>query len=204
MNTPAATPSSDPRVAPDAIVETVEWVDVLRGGDRIRIRQIHADDKPMVRVFIEGLSQESRRFRFRDSMRSPDEALLRLLTEIDPRRDLAYVAVVDDLAGDLEVGVARFSAAANGQDCEFAVVVGDRWQRKGVATHLMRHLVDAARRRGIREMHSSDASDNHLMRRFATHLRLSHAADPLDAGQIVYRIGVVAAAETPDRQPHRG
>lgn len=142
----------------------------------------------MERAFIEGLSVESRRFRFLDSMTSPSDALLRQLTEIDPATDVAYVAVLDDESGNHQVGAGRFSARVDGTDCEFAIAVSDAWQKKGLGTHLMQRLVKDACARGILKMHSSDASDNQLMRRFAAHLRLDHRLDPNDSTQVLYSI----------------
>jgi GNAT superfamily N-acetyltransferase len=167
---------------------TDSWIEVLRGGDRVKIRAIHPDDSAMERRFIEELSPQSRRFRFLATISSPSEALLKQLTEIDPVTEAAYVAVIDDGAGDQEVGVARFSAQADGKNCEFAVTVSDKWQNKGLGTHLMHHLIQAARRRGIASMQSSDAEANDLMRRFATHLHIQHGPDPEDATQILYSI----------------
>ncbi|MFM9926394.1 GNAT family N-acetyltransferase [Variovorax sp. H27-G14] len=169
---------------------STEWTEVLRGGDRVLIRPIHRDDVDMERRFIEGLSNDARRFRFLESMNSPSEALLRQLTAINPATDIAYVAVIDQGARNHEVGVARFSAQADGKDCEFAVVVSDGWQNKGLGTHLMWHLVQAARRRGITQMYSSDARDNELMRRFAAHLRLDHMSNPQDMTQVIYSLNL--------------
>jgi GNAT superfamily N-acetyltransferase len=164
------------------------WTEVLRGGDRILIRPIRADDVEMERRFIEGLSPTSRRFRFLDTMRSPSNELLRKLTAIDPSTDVALVAVLDDEAHDHEIGVARFSTRPGGKECEFAVTVSDEWQNKGLGTHLMYHLIEAARRRGVERMYSIDASDNEPMRRFAAHLHFNHARDPDDATQTVYSL----------------
>ena len=173
----------------------ISWTEMLRGGDRIRIRPIHADDADMEKKFIEGLSPSARRFRFQYSMVTPGETLLTLLTQVDPKIDVAFVAVLDDIPGNNEVGVARLSGAAVGKDCEFAVVVADKWQNKGVGTHLMRHLLAAAQKLGISRIHSSDASDNHLMRNFARHLHLDHTPDPDDAGRVVYSTLVKKAGD---------
>jgi GNAT superfamily N-acetyltransferase len=170
-----------------------EWVEVLRGGDRILIRPISPADIDMERTFIEGLSMASRRFRFLDSMQTPSPALLKQMTVINPKTDVAFIAVLDEGARDQQIGVGRFSAQVNGEDCEFSLTVSDKWQNKGVATHLMHHLLEAARRRGISRMHSSDAGDNYRMRRFAAHLRLDHEADPDDPTQVLYSIKVPAS-----------
>ncbi|MDQ6684531.1 MAG: GNAT family N-acetyltransferase [Pseudomonadota bacterium] len=169
------------------------WTDALRDGTHVVIRPIHVRDVEMERRFIEALSPDSRRFRFLESMASPSDALLKQMTDIDPATDAAYVAVIADGAGELEVGVARVSAAAGATDCEFAVTVADEWQRKGLGTLLMQHLLAAANSRGLRSLHSSDAADNASMRKFAEHLHLHHERDPDDPTQMLYSIDLVPA-----------
>jgi GNAT superfamily N-acetyltransferase len=168
------------------------WQAMLRGSDRVLVRPIHAQDVELARRFIEGLSPTSRRFRFLETMRSPSDALLSQLTTIDPSTDAAYVAVIGKGAEERQIGVARFSAKADGDDCEFAVTVSDEWQNKGLGTLLMRHLIEAARSRGIESMHSSDPADNRLMRRFAKHLRLRHMNDPQDSSMVRYIVDIKA------------
>ncbi len=166
--------------------------ETLRDGTPITIRPIHGHDVELERRFIEGLSPASRRFRFLDSMKSPSEALLKQLTAINPLTDAAYVAVITVGSKEQEIGVGRFSASVQGRDCEFAVTVGDEWQGKGLGTLLMRRLIDVARSRGLKTMHSSDASDNSAMRKFADHLHFRHEADPADAAQILYSVDLTA------------
>jgi hypothetical protein len=50
--------------------------------------------------------------------------------------DAAYLAVLGAGAEEREIGVARFSAAAEAKDCELAVTVSDESQRhRGVDTN---------------------------------------------------------------------
>jgi GNAT superfamily N-acetyltransferase len=166
------------------------WVEELHDGTRVRIRPLHALDLELERRFIEALSPQSRRFRFLESMQTPSDALLRQLTVINPSTDVAYLAVLAAEAPEREIGVARFSAQADGEDCEFAVTVSDAWQNKGLGTLLMKHLIEAARARGIETMHSNDAKDNHLMRGFAEHLHFQHGPDPDEATQVRYSVSL--------------
>jgi len=168
--------------------------EMLRGGDRVLIRPIHKNDVEMERKFIETLSPESRRFRFLETLNSPSDALLQQFTTINPLTDRAYVAVIAAGTQEHEVGVARFSAQPDGKDCEFAVVVSDAWQQKGLGTLLMQHLIAAAQKLGIERMHSSDPHDNDLMRKFAAHLKLDHKRDPHDNTQILYSLDLRAPA----------
>lgn len=168
------------------------WTEKLRDGTSIRIRPIHVRDVEMERRFIEALSPDSRRFRFLEFMDSPSDALLKQMTDIDHATDAAYVAVVAEGTGEREIGVARFSAAADAKDCEFAVTVSDEWQRRGLGTLLMQHLIEVAQSRGIRTLHSSDAADNTAMRKFAEHLHYRHERDPGDMAQVLYSVDLGA------------
>lgn len=169
-------------------------VEMLRGGDRVVVRPLHADDIELERRFIENLSPASRRFRFLETMVSPSDALLKQLTVINHATDAAFVALIGEGAHLREIGVARLSATPDGHDCEFAVVVSDAWQNKGLGTLLMRRLIEVARARGIQTLHSSDAADNDLMRKFAEHLQLDHRTDRDDAALITYSIDLGAPA----------
>jgi GNAT superfamily N-acetyltransferase len=162
--------------------------EVLRDGTRVQVRPIHPNDIELERRFIEALSPRSRRFRFLETIRSPSAALLEQMTVIDPATDAAFVALLGTGAQALEIGVARFSAQADGLDCEFAVTVSDEWQHKGLGTLLMRRMINVAKARGIKTMHSSDAADNDLMRKFAEHLHFHHVRDPEDATLVRYSV----------------
>jgi GNAT superfamily N-acetyltransferase len=85
-------------------------------------------------------------------MKSPSEALLKQLTAIDSSVAAAFIALIGTGPEEREIGVGKFNARADGRDCEFAVVVSDEWQHRGLGTLLMRHLIDVARSRGIKSM----------------------------------------------------
>ncbi len=174
-----ALPAAPPEHGDDAM---------LRDGTRVHVRAIHPADIELERRFLESLSSASRRFRFLDTMNSPSEALLKQMTAIDPATDAAFVALLGTGDQTREIGVARFSAQADGDDCEFAVTVADTWQRKGLGTLLMQRLIEVARTRGIKKMHSSDAADNDLMREFAERLHFRHQRDPDDAKLVLYSL----------------
>jgi acetyltransferase len=81
---------------------------------------------------------------------------------------MAFVACVARGPGETEVGVARYVANPDGRTCEFAVVVADEWQNKGIASRLMTGLMQVARDRGLRTMEGEVLAANsrmlHLMR----------------------------------------
>lgn len=166
----------------------------LRDGQHVLIRPIGKQDIELERRFIELLSPSSRRFRFLGTMNSPDNALLKQLVDIDPSRDVAFIALSGQGAEQREVGVARLSTGADERTCEFAVTVSDEWHHKGLGTMLMQRLVDSAMARGLESMYSIDAADNGLMREFAEHMGLRHEPDPNDATQVRYSLDLKKAA----------
>ncbi len=164
------------------------WTEYLKGGTKVTIRSLHKKDIDLERSFIERMSPQSRHFRFLLEIKSPSDELLDLLLSINPETDVAYLALIDDGAGQRQIGVARFSAKLKESECEFAVTVSDEWQQKGLGRLLMNHLINAARARGIESMYSNDTADNDLMRKFADHLELEHHRNPDDMTQITYRL----------------
>ncbi len=168
--------------------EMLRWIDTLRDGTHVIIRPIRKQDAELERAFIKRLSPESRRMRFLGQIREPSEEMLRRLTDIDYKHEMAFIALVHRDGQTQEIGVARYSTSSNGKFCECAVTVSDEWHNKGLATLLMHHLIDVARTRGIRTMVSYDAVDNGQMRELATFLGFKRSADPSDSGMVVHSL----------------
>ena len=119
----------------------------LREGQRIGIRPIDSGDKELLSRAFERLSPETRYRRFFAPLRRLTEQDLRYLTEVDHRDHEALVAFQPE-DGEL-IGVARYVRSEEPTEAEVAVVVGDPWQGRGVATALLDRLVVRARETGI-------------------------------------------------------
>ena len=172
--------------------ERMEWKETLRDGTTVLIRPIRPGDAEVGRRFIQQLSPTSRRYRFLGEV-TPTVQLLDKLTNPDPAREVAFIALIADGAQKREIGVARFSARSDGLVCECAVVVSDEWQNRGLGTILMRHLIGVARDRGIECMYSMDAAENFGMRELAEHLGFRRIADPHDGTQVLHTLDLKAA-----------
>ena len=175
---PSTTPPSD----------SPQWTHRLGNNRIVKVRAICAQDAELERRFIERLSPESRRFRFLGQMSSPSDALIRRLTDIDFVHEVAFVALVHEDNEKKEVGVGRYSAAPDGQSCECAITVAEEWRHIGLGTALLRHLIDVARARGIREMYSIDAADNHAMDELARSMGFVRSTDPQDPTLVAHRL----------------
>lgn len=164
------------------------WSETLRDGSRVDIRPITKEDAALEREFIEALSPHAKRCRFLGQVRTPSEGLLRQLTDIDYLHEAAFAAVVPADGRERIVGVSRYSADKDRQNCECAVTVADEWQHRGLGSALMRHLVDVAKNQGIKKMMSIDSADNVQMRELAAYLGFKRRADPDDASQVIHEL----------------
>ena len=134
----------------------------------VQIRPIDARDGERLRAYHASLSPDSQYRRFLGAKPTLSESDARYLTDIDGEDHLAYVATV---AGGQIVGVARFVRLPDvPATAEFAVVVGDAYQGRGLATELVRRLSVAASRRGIRHFRATMLSDNVAIQRLLERL----------------------------------
>ncbi|MCC7310641.1 MAG: GNAT family N-acetyltransferase [Sulfuritalea sp.] len=153
-----------------------------KDGTQVRIRPIRPEDVRMEQEFVKALSAESRYMRFMNTIREVSPAQLVRLTQIDYDREMAYVATIDVAGAEKEVGVVRYATSPDGESCEFAIVVADDWQGKGLARRLMATLIDTARAAGLRYMHGDFLSENTRMLAFVASLGFVLSAHPEDPG----------------------
>ena len=148
---------------------------------RVRIRPIRPSDLELERRFVYGLSARSRYLRLL-SARPLQPGELERWTNIDPSREIALIALVDNGGDDQEVGVARcvVEDAAEGR-WDFAIVVADAWQRRGLGEALLRKLVEAARDAGVRVFSGITLTENRGMAALARKLGFRIRYEPGDA-----------------------
>lgn len=132
------------------------------GGIPYRIRPIRPDDAQRERDFINGMSSQSRYQRFMHNLREAGDSLIATLVNIDQHRTMALVAVSGEGTSERIIGVARY-AADNDEECEFAVVVADDWQCRGIGTTLTRLLFEHAAREGFKTIYGTVLADNQRM-----------------------------------------
>ncbi len=133
----------------------------LRGGGEYTVRPVQPDDAHMLQHLVQGLSKESRYFRFVSSMHELPPALLARFTLIDYDREMALVAVHTTrsagedgqmLESERIIGVSRYVTNPDKSSCEFSLVVADDFAGKGLGTRLMLSIMDVARDKGLSEI----------------------------------------------------
>ncbi len=152
----------------------------LPDGTDITIRPIRPEDADMEQEFVRNLSDESRYFRFMQAVHELTPEMLVRFTQIDYDREMALIAVVQFEGKDLQISVARYSTNPDGRSCEFALVVADQWQHRGLAQKLMHSLMDAARTRGLKIMQGEVLSNNYGMLKLMEKLNFTMELDKSD------------------------
>jgi acetyltransferase len=139
-----------------------EWQ--MNDGNVVTIRPIRPEDAEMEQAFVKGMSDESRYYRFMDTLRELTPTMLVRFTQIDYDREMALVATLPGAEGkETQIGVARYVVNPDGETVEFALAVGDDWQKCGVGRKLMTALIDCARQKGYRAVVGDVLSTNGKM-----------------------------------------
>ncbi|HRP94862.1 MAG TPA: bifunctional acetate--CoA ligase family protein/GNAT family N-acetyltransferase [Rhodocyclaceae bacterium] len=158
-------------------------------GVQITIRPIKPEDADLEIEFVRKLSPETKYYRFMNTMRELPPAMVARLTQIDYDREMAFVATIDEDGKEVEIGVCRYAVNPDGESCEFAIVVADDWQHRGLARKLMSVLIEAARNKGLAYMNGVFLANNERMLRFVQGLGFVLRNDPDDS---TVKVGVLA------------
>jgi acetyltransferase len=136
------------------------------GAPIVQIRSIEVTDSAPIREFVQSLSFETRYLRFMSAVKELSAPMVDRLTRVDHQRDAALIAVVNTDGADRVVGVARYVANADGESCEFAIVVADEWQRRALGSRLLALLVNRAATRGLKRIRGDMLAINAPMTAF--------------------------------------
>jgi acetyltransferase len=168
---PAKLPKPALRPYPAQYVES--WK--LNDDTAVTIRPIRAEDEPLMVKFHETLSEETVRMRYFQTLkvetRTAHDRLARVcFTDFD--REMAIVAEFKNPAsGQKEImGVGRLSRLRGTEEAEFAVVISDKWQNKGLGTKFLRSLVAIAKAENLHKVTGYVLPENVEM------LRICHGA----------------------------
>jgi acetyltransferase len=142
----------------------------LADGTVLTIRPVRPEDEPLFVRFHHTLSEESVYLRYfhpaKLSRRVAHERLARICF-IDYDREMALVAELVE-PGTLEraiVGVGRLIKLHHSDTAEFAVIVSDAFQRKGIGTELLRRLTQIACDEKLRRLTLQILPENRAMQR---------------------------------------
>lgn len=159
----------------DRAIYPQHLVEEQRLADRfeLRVRPISPEDRRRHWRFLCSLSLQTRYQRLM-SARGLLPGELQRLVEIDYVREMALVAVADFDGEERELGVARYVRGdvddpeeRLSDSAEFAIVVADAWQRRGIGALLLHRLKQVATEAGVRQLAGLTLATNTGMIRLA-------------------------------------
>jgi acetyltransferase len=144
-------------------------------GTAVTIRPIRPEDAQAEQAFVHNLSADAKYFRFMHEVKELTPEMLVEFTQIDYQTEMALVATIEQNGQENIIGVSRYYTQANRRACEFALVVADAWQNKGLGTQLMLSLIDIAKNKGIKSMSGHILTENvnmlNLVKNLGFHLQ---------------------------------
>ena len=153
---------------------------VAADGTVITIRPICVADLALEQEFVNGLSAPTGYQRLM-SARRPSLEELRRFTDIDYEREMALIATTPVQGRERQIGVVRYVKESSTGDAEFAIVLSDDWQGRGLGTRLLASLLVAAKSHGVRRLVGTTLSQNNGMLALGRKLGFRLAADPRSA-----------------------
>lgn len=159
-----------------------DWSAVLEidGFGAVRIRPIHQQDAKLYRAFADKVSTADRRFRFFYAGPELTPSVLARFTQIDQRREMAFVAV--DEKSNALLGVGRMICDLDGGGAEFAILVRSDAQGKGLGWRLMQQLIRFARSAKLPLLHGSVLAENNSKLQMCQKLGFQIRNDPSGGG----------------------
>src|ERR671916_1933982 len=144
---------------------------VLRDGTCVVVREIRADDAPALQRLVGRSSERSIELRFFGPMKELSDEKARRFAEVDGVDRFALVAL-DPEDEDEIVAVVRYERERGTDGAEYAALVEDRFQGRGLGSGLTRCLIEAAKERGIERLHALVLRENGRMLRLLRSLEL--------------------------------
>ncbi len=149
-----------------------EMTERFKGPDGpvdVHFRLIRPDDTDRIKELFYGLSEESIYFRFLTPLRSLRRQTLQDFYNVDQARDISVVAVIkSDEEGETEriIGAGRYVLNRSTNEAEFALLINDDYQSRGIGTFLLNHLMRIAKSKGVEAFIAYVHPQNQPMIRF--------------------------------------
>ena len=135
----------------------------LGDGTVVVVREVRPEDAPALRRLVGRLGERSVYLRYFGPMKELSETQAKRFAEVDGLDRFALVALDPDDRREI-VAVVRYERKRENRDrAEYAAVVEDRFQRRGLGSGMTRVLVEAARSRGISRLDALVMHENTAM-----------------------------------------
>ena len=122
----------------------------LRNGESLQIRALLPSDRAEMLASVGRFSRETLYRRFFAPKQTFSEREIEFYLNVDFKSHVALAAVLSEGGRQVIVGGARYIVLQTGR-AEVAFAIDDPHQKLGIATHLIMHLIEIARRATLEE-----------------------------------------------------
>jgi len=136
-----------------------QMIIALRDGVCLPVRRIRAEDAAALQRLVGRSSDRSVELRFFGPLKELSDEMAERFADVDGEDRYAVVAL-DPENPDEIVGVARYERERGTDGAEYAALIEDRFQHRGLGIGLTRNLIEAARENGIRHLHALVLREN--------------------------------------------
>ena len=138
---------------------TTQWT--LKDGTEVTLRPIRPEDEPLEHDMLTTLSQLTLKQRFFSPIKSWTHETLVRFCNIDYEREVGIVALLPEKKRI--IGIGRLIIQPDFRTGEFAVLVHDEFQGKGLGYKLLNMLIGIGQEKGLEEIEGVVLSDNDRM-----------------------------------------
>jgi acetyltransferase len=147
---------------------TVPWR--MTDGTEVLLRPIRPEDEPLEQEMLTTLSEETLRGRFFQVIRNITHEMLIRYCNIDYDREMAIVGEVREGERRRIIGIGRLIIDPDFRRGEFAVVVHDDYQGKGLGYKLTDMVIGVGQEKGLERIYGIVLTDNKTMLRICQEL----------------------------------
>jgi len=121
----------------------------LSDGTDIILRPIKPEDEPMWLELLGSCSKESIYFRFRTNYFFDSHEIATQFCYIDYSREMAIVAEITENNNRKLIGVGRLIIDPDHETVEYAILITDKWQNKGLGNILTKYCMEISKEMGL-------------------------------------------------------
>jgi acetyltransferase len=142
----------------------------MQDGTEVLLRPIRPEDEPLEHEMLSTLSEEALIGRFFQVIKNITHEMLIRFCNIDYDREMAIVAEVKEVEKRRIIGIGRIITESDFKKVEFAIVVHDDYQGKGLGYKLLDMLIGIAQEKGLEMIYGIVLTENRRMLRICEEL----------------------------------
>lgn len=150
----------------------------LKDGTEVTLRPIRPEDEPLEKILLSNLSEKTLRQRFFSVIKDISHEMLVRFCNIDYDREMAIVAELKEGDRKKIIGIGRIISESDQRVAEYAVLVHDQYQGKGLGYKLVDVLIGIAQEKGLEELYGIILTENEDMLAVARKLGFKTKREP--------------------------